>query len=295
MKKLNEAVFERFPNTLMIAEESSEWPMTTRPAYLGGLGYNYKWNMGWMNDILRYMSMDPIHRKWHHNLLTFSMMYAFSENFILPLSHDEVVHGKRSLLDKIPGDYWQKFAGLRTLYGYMTAHPGKKLLFMGGEFGQFIEWKYDDSLDWHLLTYDTHGKMYAYVKALNHFYLQNPCLWEIDHSWDGFQWIDPDNYNESILAFIRKGKEAEDFLVVVANFTPVPRQGYRIGVPMAREYKEVFNSDDILFGGSGVCNGEALDVENKQWHCFEQSITVTLPPLSVIFLKPDAYLQEDRD
>jgi 1,4-alpha-glucan branching enzyme len=192
----------QFPNTLMIAEESSEWPMTTQPTYLGGLGYNYKWNMGWMNDILKYISLDPIYRKWNHNLVTFSLMYTFSENFILALSHDEVVHGKHSLLDKMPGDYWNKFAGLRALYGFMASHPGKKLLFMGGEFGQFIEWKYDDSLDWHLLIYDMHRKMHCYVKELNHFYLDNPCLWEFDHSWDGFQWIDPNDYNHSILSFI---------------------------------------------------------------------------------------------
>jgi 1,4-alpha-glucan branching enzyme len=286
MKKLNEAVYGKFPNTLMIAEESSEWPMTTRPTYLGGLGYNYKWNMGWMNDILKYVSTDPIHRKWHHNLLTFSMMYAFSENFILPLSHDEVVHGKHSLLDKMPGDYWQKFAGLRTLYGYMTVHPGKKLLFMGGEFGQFIEWKYDDSLDWHLLGYEMHKKMHEYVRELNHFYLQNSCLWENDHSWDGFQWIDPNDYNQSVLSLVRKGKEKDDFLIAVVNFTPVPRQDYRIGVPLAEEYKEVFNSDDIRFGGSGVSNDREMEVEPVQWHSFKQSIVVTIPPLAAICLKP---------
>ena len=286
LKKLNEAVYARFPNSLMIAEESSVWPMVTKPTYLGGLGFNYKWNMGWMNDILKYMSMDPIHRKWHHNLLTFSMMYAFSENFILPLSHDEVVHGKHSLLDKMPGDYWKKFAGLRTLYGYMTAHPGKKLLFMGGEFGQFIEWKFDDSLDWHLLGYEMHRKMWDYVRELNHFYLENPCLWENDHNWDGFHWIDPNDTNQSVLSFLRKGKREEEFLIAVINFTPVPRQDYRIGVPRAGKYTEVFNSDAARFGGSGVHNEGMMDVEGTPWHCFEQSISIAIPPLAAIYLKP---------
>lgn len=287
MKKLNKAVYSQFPNTLMIAEESSEWPMTTQPTYLGGLGYNYKWNMGWMNDILKYITIDPIHRKWNHNLVTFSLMYSFSENFILPLSHDEVVHGKRSLLDKMPGDYWNKFAGLRALYGFMTSHPGKKLLFMGGEFGQFIEWKYDDNLDWHLLSYDMHGKMHLYVKELNHFYLDNPCLWEVDHSWDGFQWIDPNDYNHSILSFVRRGKDPQDFIISVINFTPVPRYDYRIGVPSAGEYSEAFNSDDIIYGGSGVHNENKLEVEKIPWHNFEQSIAITIPPLAAIYIRPE--------
>lgn len=286
MKNLNEAVYAQFPNVLMIAEESSEWPMVTKPTYIGGLGYNYKWNMGWMNDILKYISMDPIHRKWHHNLLTFSMMYAFSENFIIPLSHDEVVHGKRSLLDKMPGDYWQKFAGLRSLYGYMTAHPGKKLLFMGGEFGQFIEWKYDDSLDWHLINYDMHGKIYKFVKELNHFYLENPSLWEDDHSWNGFQWINPNDYNQSVVSFIRKGKKIEDFLVIVVNFTPTPRHDYRIGVPESKGYMEVLNSDDERFGGSGLVNKDMIGLESIPWHSFKQSIVVTAPPLSAVYYKP---------
>ncbi len=286
MKTLNEAVYAQFPNTLMIAEESSEWPMTTQPAYLGGLGYNYKWNMGWMNDILKYISIDPIHRKWNHNLVTFSLMYTFSENFVLPLSHDEVVHGKHSLLDKMPGDYWNKFSGLRALYGFMASHPGKKLLFMGGEFGQFIEWKFDDSLDWHLLSYDMHGKMHSYVKELNHFYLDNPCLWEVDHSWDGFQWIDPNDYSHSILSFIRKGKKPRDFVISIINFTPVPRYDYRIGVPPAKGYSEAFNSDNIMYGGSGVHNVNNLEVEKIPWHNFEQSIAITIPPLAVIYLRP---------
>ncbi|NLC43076.1 MAG: 1,4-alpha-glucan branching protein GlgB [Clostridiales bacterium] len=294
MKKLNEAVYAEFPNTLMIAEESSEWPMTTQPTYLGGLGYNYKWNMGWMNDILKYITIDPIHRKWNHSLLTFSLMYSFSENFILPLSHDEVVHEKRSLLDKMPGDYWNKFAGLRALYGFMASHPGKKLLFMGGEFGQFIEWKYDDSLDWHLINYDMHGKMHSYVKELNHFYLDNPCLWEIDHSWDGFEWIDPNDYNHSILSFVRRGKNPRDLIISVINFTPVPRHDYRIGVPPAKGYTEVFNSDHIIYGGSGVYNESELEVEKIPWHKFQQSISISIPPLAAMYLKPEFEKEDDK-
>jgi len=285
MRKMNEVVFHYFPNVLMIAEESTAWPMVTRPVYLGGLGFNYKWNMGWMNDILRYMSLDPIYRKWHHENLTFSMVYAFSENFILPLSHDEVVHGKRSLLDKMPGDYWQKFANLRLLYGYMMAHPGKKLLFMGGEFGQFAEWNFGASLDWHLLDYEMHRKLHYYVKMLNHFYLENRALWECDHGWEGFRWIDHHDYSQSIVSFIRKGKEQDDWLIVVCNFTPVVRHGYRIGVPWPGEYREVFNSDDPAYGGSGQGNFDVIVSENVPWHGFSQSISITLPPLAVVFFK----------
>lgn len=287
MKKMNEAVYARYPNTLMIAEESGAWPMVSKPVYLGGLGYNYKWNMGWMNDILKYVSMDPIHRKWHHQLVTFSMMYAFSENFILALSHDEVVHGKKSLLDKMPGDYWQKFAGLRCLYGYMMAHPGKKLIFMGGEFGQFIEWKFDDGLDWHLLNYESHKKLYEYVRDLNHIYIGTRCLWENDHSWDGFQWIDPNDYNQSVLSFIRKGKRPDDFMIVVVNFTPVPRENYRIGVPDSDGYIEFFNSDDQKYGGSGVTDKDIILPEDIPWHCFEKSVVISIPPLATVYYKPE--------
>ena len=286
MKKLNEAVYHEYPNTLMIAEESSEWPMVTRPTYLGGLGYNYKWNMGWMNDILKYVSTDSIHRKWYHNLITFSMMYAFSENFILPLSHDEVVHGKCSLLNKMPGDYWQKFAGLRALYGYMAAHPGKKLLFMGSEYGQFIEWKYDDSLDWHLLDYEMHGKMHQFVRKLNHLYLDTPALWEVDHSWDGFQWIDPHDYLQSVVSFVRWSRNPKEFLVAVVNFTPVAHGDYRLGVPEADGYEEVFNSDDAEFGGSGLTYRAVRPVEAVRWHSFDQSFRVMVPPLSAIYYRP---------
>ncbi|ABO49983.1 1,4-alpha-glucan branching enzyme [Desulforamulus reducens MI-1] len=284
MKKLNEFVFKYYPNTLMIAEESTAWPLVTRPTYLGGLGYNYKWNMGWMNDILRYMQMDPIHRKWHHNLLTFSFMYTFSENYILPLSHDEVVHGKKSLLDKMPGDYWQKFANLRLLYGYMMAHPGKKLLFMGGEFGQFSEWNENQSLDWQLLDYDLHKKMHDYVKNLNHFYRAEKSLWMLDHHESGFQWIDPHDYTQSIITFMRKGTNPEEFIIGIFNFTPVVREGYRIGVPRLGEYHEVFNSDWIAFGGSGVINHPSM-AEDTSWHNQPFSLSMRVPPLAVVFLK----------
>lgn len=284
MKKLNEVVFANFPEALMMAEESSAWPAVTKPTYLGGLGYNFKWNMGWMNDLLCYMQMDPIHRKWHHHLLTFSFMYAFSENYVLPLSHDEVVHGKRSLLDKMPGDYWQKFANLRLLYGYMTAHPGKKLLFMGGEFGQFIEWSESKSLDWHLLDYDMHQRMREYVKALNHFYRSERNLWELDHEERGFQWIDPHDYSQSIVTFLRRGKEPGDFLIIVCNFAPVVRAGYRIGVPCLGEYFEVFNSDLRAYGGSGQINS-LVRAENLAWHNQPFSVEINVPPLAVVYLK----------
>ncbi len=286
LKYMNDAVHEKYPNTLMIAEESGNWPMVTRPTHLGGLGFDYKWNMGWMNDILKYVSMDPLYRKWHHHLVTFSLMYVFSESYILPMSHDETVHGKKSLLDKMPGDYWQKFAGLRCFYGYMMAHPGKKLLFMGGEFGQFIEWKFDDSLDWHLLNYESHKKMVEYVTDLNHIYIGNNCLWEIDHSWDGFTWIDPNDYNQSVLSFIRKGKDSLDYLIVVVNFTPVPREQYRIGVPDSFGYKEFFSSDDGKYGGTGMTEDGLIIPEDIPWHNFNKSIVINIPPLACVYYKP---------
>lgn len=284
MKKLNEAVFKEFPGALMIAEESTAWPSVTKPTYLGGLGYNYKWNMGWMNDLLQYMEMDPVHRKWHHNQLTFSFMYTYSENYILPLSHDEVVHGKKSLLNKMPGDYWQKFANLRLLYGYMMAHPGKKLLFMGGEFGQFIEWNHQQSLDWHLLEYDMHQRLHEYVKALNNFYLSEPALWQLDYHETGFQWIDPHDFNQSVITFMRRSQEQEDFIIIVCNFTPVVRNQYRIGVPCRGEYFEVFNSDLNVYGGSGQRN-QLINSEDKAWHNQPYSLELKIPPLAVIYLK----------
>jgi 1,4-alpha-glucan branching enzyme len=254
------------------------------PVYSGGLGFNFKWNMGWMNDILQYMQMDPLHRKWNHKQLTFSLWYAFSENFVLPLSHDEVVHGKRSLLDKMPGDYWQKFANLRLLYGYMTAHPGKKLHFMGGEWGQFAEWNEENSLDWHLLSFEMHGKTHRYVKDLNHFYRNEPSLWELDHEPQGFQWIDPHDYSQSVLTFIRRSSDGA-FIVIACNFTPEVREHYRIGVPVAGTYQEVFNSDRVEYGGSGQINNGVLAGEPQGWHNQPCSMQLKLPPLAVVFLK----------
>ena len=269
----------------MIAEESSAWPLVTKPVDVGGLGFNYKWNMGWMNDMLRYMSLDPLFRKDNHNLITFSLCYAFSENFILPLSHDEVVHGKHSLLDKMPGDYWQKFAGLRAFYGYWMSHPGKKLLFMGSEFGQFIEWKYDDSQDWHLLKYPMHQAMHDYVRSLNTYYVDHPELWEEDCDWSGFSWISCDDCDNSVIAFYRTGKDESDMTVVVCNFTPVVRHSYRFGVPRKGTYVEVFNSDATAFGGSNVLNEGEFEAQDVPMHGMDQSLELTLPPLATIYLQ----------
>ena len=286
IRNLNEAVFKYYPNALMMAEESTSWPMISRPTYMGGMGFNYKWNMGWMNDMLKYMSLDPIYRKWNHDKITFSLMYAFSENFVLPLSHDEVVHGKCSLIEKMPGDYWRKFAGLRAFFGYWMTHPGKKLLFMGGEFGQFIEWKYDDSLDWHLpQQYPMHTKMLEYSKELNKFYCDNKALWQVDFDWRGFRWIDCNDNENSVISFIRYAEDQDDFIVVVCNFTPEVRHGYRIGVPAKGIYKEVFNSDAEKFGGSNVLNEGEFKTEDVFWHNLNKSIQVTLPQHATIFFK----------
>lgn len=286
IKKLNKIIFEYFPNPLMIAEESTAWPMVTGPTYLGGLGFNYKWNMGWMNDMLRYMEMDPIHRKWHHDLITFSLMYAFSENFILPLSHDEVVHGKKSLLNKMPGSYEQKFQGVRLFYGYMMSHPGKKLLFMGGEFGQFIEWRDDCELDWKLLTYPSHDSLKSYVRDLNHFYLKEKALWQQDHTSDGFAWIDHQNYNQSIISFIRKSKDKDDFIIIICNFTPVLYEEYKVGVPRFTDYVEVLNSDKDIYGGNNHLNTGTIHTIREKWNNQSYHINIKIPPLSTIFIKP---------
>ena len=289
-RRLNQSVSSCFPNTMMIAEDSSTWPLLTTNTSDGGLGFTHKWNMGWMNDTLKYFSYDPIYRKCHHNLLTFSLTYAFSEQFVLPLSHDEVVHGKHSLLDKMPGDYPQKFAGLRTMFGYMMSHPGSKLTFMGGEFGHYIEWKYDDQLDWFLLDYEAHRKMKEYVKALNHFYLQNPSLWEDDSSWNGYKWLSPNDYNESMISYLRQGNRKKDFTIVVINFTPVSRMNYRLGVPEEIGYQEVFNSDDAAFGGTGMVNTEIIVPEVVPCHEYKQSVVISIPPLAVVFYKPVEHL-----
>lgn len=295
LRKLNKVVFEYFPNVMMIAEESTTWPLVTAPTYLGGLGFNYKWNMGWMNDMLKYMSMDPIHRKWHHNLITFSLMYAYTENYILPLSHDEVVHGKKSLLDKMPGDYWQKFANLRVFLGYMAAHPGKKLLFMGGELAQFIEWRYDTGLDWLLLDYEKHREMQHYVRQLNGVYRNEKALWEQDHVFEGFEWIDANNYEQSIIVFMRKGKTLSDTVIIVCNFTPVVYEDYKIGVPFMGDYLEIFNSDSTEFGGSGQLNAGRLTARSQKWHNQQYSIEIKVPPLAAVYFKPAGIIKQEAE
>ena len=285
LQKLNKAVFERFPNALMIAEESTAFPLVTAPVHEGGLGFNYKWNMGWMHDSLKYFSMDPFFRKDNHHLLTFLIMYAYSENFILPLSHDEVVHGKKSLLDKMFGKYEHKFATLRAFYGLMMALPGKKLFFMGGEFGQFIEWKYDSGLDWSLLEYDSHRSLKQYVKALNHVYKDNPCLWQLDHSQEGFSWITADDTDNSVIAIIRQGKQPDEHMILVFNFTPVYQHKYPIAVPIAGEYYQVINSDYKEYGGETVdLPIYTAEKENFQGNN-EYIIYVELAPLSALYLR----------
>ncbi len=285
LKTLNKVLFKKFPGIMMVAEESTAWPMVTGTVEQGGLGFNFKWNMGWMNDILEYMEEDPLLRKGRHNLLTFSMMYNYSENYILPLSHDEVVHGKKSLLDKMSGDYWQKFANLRLLYAYMFAHPGKKLIFMGGEFGQFIEWNYKKELDWLLLDYSKHQQLHKYVKELNHFYQKNEALWIKDYQQDGFEWIEADDYKHSLISFTRSGRTLDDLRVIICNFTPVVRNHYRIGVPIEGKYEEAFNSDQKKYGGSNICNDQTIHSTKDKCHGFEQSIEITVPPLAAVFLK----------
>ena len=284
LRKLNETVFNEFPEAMMIAEESTSWPMVSRPAYCGGLGFNYKWNMGWMNDMMHYMSLEPDDRKFSHDNLTFSLCYAFSENFVLPISHDEVVHGKRSLISKMPGDYEQKFAGVRVFLCYMTAHPGKKLIFMGTEFSQFIEWNYKQELDWLLLDYEQHRKQKQFFHDLNHFYLQESPLWEDDFTWKGFAWISNDDYTQSVIAFRRIDKSGRE-LIAVCNFLPVRRDNYRIGVPYDGVYEEVFSSDDVKYGGSGITNGKNIRSSKPAMHNCGQSVSLTLPPLSAFYLK----------
>jgi 1,4-alpha-glucan branching enzyme len=285
LRELNKSILEEYPGVYIAAEESTAWPLVTKPGYVGGLGFTYKWNMGWMNDMLAYIELDPLYRKWHHNYITFSFMYAFSENYVLPLSHDEVVHGKKSLLDKMPGTYEEKFSNLRAFYGYTMLHPGKKLLFMGGEFGQFVEWRYYEDLDWNLLEYQKHKEMKKYTRALNLFYKKEKALWENDCSHEGFQWIDCLNYQESIISFIRKSKDEDDYIIGVFNFTPVPKTGYRIGVPRFAVYEEVFNSDLHEYGGTGMTNKGELHPSLEPWHDMKFSITIDIPPLSAVFYK----------
>ena len=287
LQKCNSTVLGRYPYKMMIAEESTAWPLVTKPASDGGLGFNFKWNMGWMNDMLSYMSSDPIYRSYNHNKVTFSFFYAFSENFVLPISHDEVVHGKCSLINKMPGEYEDKFANLRAFFGYMMAHPGKKLLFMGQEFGQFNEWYEAKPLDWELLDYDKHKQLQTYVKTLNQFYKDHPAFWQVDYSWEGFQWIVPDDYQQSVVAFLRKDAAGKQ-IMIVCNFTPVLRESYIMGAPVAGSYKELINSDDAAFGGSGLHHNKAVRSKKVPMHGFDQSITITLPPLSAVYFEVPA-------
>ena len=286
LKQFNVQVHAHFPGVLTIAEESTAWAGVSRPTYTGGLGFSLKWNMGWMNDTLRYMRHDPIHRKYHHDELTFSLIYAFHENFVLPLSHDEVVHGKGSLLDQMPGDLWQKLANLRLLYSYMWCHPGKKLLFMGGEFGQWQEWNFDESLQWHLCQHQSHRGLAKAVADLNQLIRREPALHQLDFDGRGFEWIDCHNWQDSVLAFVRRGSDPSDFLVMCCNFTPVPRHGYRLGVPAAGNFNEVFNSDSAYYGGGNVGNLSPLHASAIPHHGREHSVTLTLPPLAAVVLKP---------
>lgn len=286
LRKTNEAVFLAYPNALMMAEESSAWPLVTAPVEAGGLGFNYKWNMGWMNDTLRYFEADPIDRQYHQGLLTFPVMYAYAENFTLPLSHDEVVHGKRSLLHKMPGDILQKFAGWRALLAYWIGCPGKKLLFMGSEFGQFDEWKDESQLDWFLLDdYDTHRKALAYSRALFALYRQEKALWQMDHSPGGFEWIDHLDHAQNVIAYIRRGRSKRETVIIVCNFSPIAREGYRIGVPSPGEYGVLLNSDASEFGGSGRWPAASYRAEKTAWHGHRHSVELALPPLSVVMLK----------
>ena len=277
---------QRVPGAITCAEESTSWPMVTRPTYMGGLGFDYKWNMGWMHDTLSYMEKDPIYRRYHQNEITFSLIYAFHENFILPFSHDEVVHLKKSMLDKMPGDVWQKYANLRALYAYMFGHPGKKLLFMGGEFGQWSEWSEARSLDWHLLQFEDHRKLQRFVRDLNHFYRHEPALFEVDYSWEGFQWIDFIDAEQSIISFQRRAKEPSEMLIFVCNFTPVVRESYRVGLPIRGFYREVLNSDWTIYGGSGVTNTGLIAAQDLPWQNCKFSAPLRLPPLGVFVLKP---------
>ena len=293
LKRLNEAVYAEFPEAQNFAEESSAWPMVSRPTSSGGLGFGMKWNMGWMHDTLNYFSKPAIYRNNHHDQLTFSIWYAFFENFLLPLSHDEVVHGKSSLINKMPGDDWQKFANLRLLYGYMYGHPGKKLLFMGAEFGQRSEWNHDKSLDWHLLDYAPHRGLMIWLKDLNNFYKNEPALFEKDFSGDGFEWIDCHNSKQSIISFLRKPKKSAGVILVVCNMTPNVWHNYKVGVPEDGIWKEVLNSDSKDYGGSGVSNPGGIEATNAAAHGRNFSVTLSLPPLGVLFLKKE--IREEKE
>lgn len=286
LRNLNQVVHEHDSTVLMIAEDSTDWPQVTVPVEHGGLGFSYKWNMGWMNDMLTYMETEPQYRSSEHNKVTFSFLYAFSENFILPFSHDEVVHGKKSLLNKMPGDYWRKFAQLRLLLGYMMAHPGKKLLFMGTEFGQFAEWKDKEELDWNLFDYEMHQKMDAYCKQLLKIYKRSKPLYELDHTYEGFEWIDVNNSEQSIFSFIRKGSSPDDFLIIVCNFSESTYETYKVGVPKEGSYREILNSDAAIYGGANNHNKKVLKTVAEPYHGKPHHVEMTIPPFGITVLRP---------
>jgi 1,4-alpha-glucan branching enzyme len=285
LRRFNQDVYGGHPGVQTIAEESTAWPMVSRPIYVGGLGFGFKWDMGWMHDTLLYMSREPVHRKFHHNELSFRMLYAFTENFVLPLSHDEVVHGKGSLVGKMPGDDWQKFANLRLLFGYMYGQPGKKLMFMGGEFGQWREWNHDESLDWHLTEHPNHAGLQRFVEDLNKLYRREPALHLRESDWTGFEWIDAGDSINSTVSFMRKADNPDDSIVVVCNFTPVPRHNYRVGVPASGYWRELLNSDAGLYWGSGQGNIGGVDAVPVPYHGKPYSVNLTLPPLGILYLK----------
>jgi 1,4-alpha-glucan branching enzyme len=287
LRRMNEQVYGAYPDVMMIAEESTAWPMVSRPVYLGGLGFGLKWNMGWMHDMLDYMSKDPVFRSYDHNKITFSLLYAFSENFVLPFSHDEVVYGKGSMVRKMPGDDWQKFANLRLLYGYMFGHPGKKLLFMGDEFGQWSEWNHDASLEWHLLQYPFHSGLLRWIRDLNTFYRGQPSLFEVDFDSPGFEWVDCTDSQRSVVSFLRKSRHQADQTLFVCNFTPVVRPNYRVGVPYGDCWREMLNSDALLYGGSGQGNGGIASASPLPIHGRPYSLSLTLPPLGIVVLRPE--------
>ncbi len=292
LRRLNEEIYKSYPDVQTTAEESTAWPMVSRPTYVGGLGFGMKWDMGWMHDTLDYMSRDPVHRQFHHNKLTFRMIYAYNENFLLPLSHDEVVYGKGALLRKMPGDEWQKFANLRLLFGYMYAQPAKKLLFMGGEFGQWDEWYHEKGLDWHLLEHPSHSGVQRWVRDLNSIYKKERALHELDFEPEGFEWIDCNDAQQSTLSLMRRGHAADEVLVVVCNFTPIPRDNFKVGVPMGGIWKEVLNSDAEPYGGSGLGNAGVVEAKPVSHHGRPHSLSLTLPPLAVLYLKNTSKKEE---
>jgi len=294
LRRLNELVYEQHAGAITAAEESTAFPAVSRPTYLGGLGFTFKWNMGWMHDTLDYVAKDPVYRKYHHQKLTFGLMYAFSENFILPISHDEVVHLKHAMVDKMPGDLWQKMANLRLYYGFMWTHPGKKLLFMGQDFAQWQEWSEERSLDWHLTGNEAHRKMMKWIADLNRLYKREPALYELDYDWTGFEWIDANDWEHSIISYIRRAKDPADHLVVNCNFTPVVHTGYRVGVPALTTYRELLNSDSEHYFGSNVGNGLGLPAQDLKWQSQPYSIEVTVPPLAIVILKPTPQEDEAR-